>query len=126
MFEVVGDPKTGESYTSADVARMSLGDLSEDEIEGIRSGAVSDPHLRQVIALAGVFGVAPSYLVDRGNEAFLLDVEIVDALRDETAKAIARESARLDGREKTVILGIVRQFEGVRKDEARGASAGGP
>jgi hypothetical protein len=27
LFEVVGDPKTGEPYTNAEVARMTLGDL---------------------------------------------------------------------------------------------------
>jgi transcriptional regulator with XRE-family HTH domain len=33
LFEVVRNPKTGEPYTNAEVARMTLGDLSEEEIE---------------------------------------------------------------------------------------------
>jgi len=43
VFEVVRNPKTGEPYTNAEVARMTLGDLSEEDIERIRTGADSDP-----------------------------------------------------------------------------------
>jgi hypothetical protein len=60
----------------------------------------------QVAALAAVFGVEPSYLVDR-KEPPPLDAELLEGLRDETAGAILRKSARLPEREK----GIVRQFE---------------
>jgi len=49
---------------------MTLGDLSEEEVERIRTGAISDPTVGQVVALAGVFGVEPSYLLDRGNRRY--------------------------------------------------------
>jgi hypothetical protein len=76
-----------------------------------------------VIALARAFGVEPSYLVDGTGEA-VLDREIVEALLDDTVRAIARESARLPDRESRLVLGIVRQFEGARSHEEadRGAS----
>src|SRR5215208_1539597 len=80
LFEVVKNPKTGESYTNAQVARMTLGDLSEKDVEGIRTGAIGDPSVGQVAALAGVFGVEPSYLMDRGEPLF--DRELVEALRN--------------------------------------------
>src|ERR671913_1953550 len=83
VFEVVRNPKTGEPYTNAEVARMTLGDLSEEDVESIRTGALSDPTLGQVAALASVFGVESSYLLDRGMEPYLLDEELVQALRDE-------------------------------------------
>jgi hypothetical protein len=73
LFEVVRNPKTGEPYTNAEVARMTLGDLSEEEVERIRTGAISDPTVGQVAALASVFDVAFSYLLDRGQPS-LLDV----------------------------------------------------
>src|SRR5215203_4068621 len=41
VFEVVRNPSTGEPYTNAEVARMTLGDLSEEDVEKIRSGAVT-------------------------------------------------------------------------------------
>jgi transcriptional regulator with XRE-family HTH domain len=109
LFEVVRNPKTGEPYTNGEVARMTLGDLSEEEVERIRTGAVSDPTVGQVAALASVFGVEPSYLLDRG-EPSLLDQELIQALRDGDVRDITRVSWRLPDRERQLVLGIVRQF----------------
>jgi hypothetical protein len=116
LFDVINDPKTGEEYTSSEIARMNLGDLGEGDVEGLRSGSVADPPLSHVIALARAFGVGPSFLVDGYGEA-VFDREIVEALADDTTRAIARESARLPGWEKLLVLGIVRQFEGARSHE---------
>jgi transcriptional regulator with XRE-family HTH domain len=109
LFDVVMNPKTGEPCTNGEVARMTLGDLSEEEVERIRTGAISDPTVGQVAALASAFGVEPSYLFDR-EEPSLLDEELVQALRDEEVRDITRESSRLPDRERQLVLGIVRQF----------------
>ena len=61
----------------------------------------------QVTAL---FGVEPSYLLDRGEPVF--DGELVEALRNETVRETTREISRLPEREKRLVLGIVRQFGG--------------
>jgi len=113
VFEVVRSPKTGQPYTNAEVARMTLGDLSEEDVKGMRSGAIADPTVGQVAALAGVFGVEPSYLLDRGEPA-LLDEELVQALRDKDVRDITRESSRLPDGERRLVLGIVRQFRDQR------------
>jgi hypothetical protein len=91
---------------------MSVGVLTEEVVEGMRTGKISDPTVGQVAALAAVFGVPTSYLVDRGAEPSVLDEETLDALSDETAAAILRESARLPEREKRVVLGVAREFAG--------------
>jgi transcriptional regulator with XRE-family HTH domain len=109
VFDVVRNPKSGEPYTNTEVARMTLGDLTEEDVERIRTGAVSDPTVGQVAALAGVFGVEPSYLLNRG-EPSLLDEDLVKALRDEDVRAITRECSRLPDGERRLVLGIVRQF----------------
>jgi transcriptional regulator with XRE-family HTH domain len=109
LFKVVRNPKTGEPYTNGEVARMTLGDLSEEDVERIRTGAVNDPTVGHVAALASVFGVEPSYLLDR-EESAQLDEELVQALRDEDVRDITRESSRLPDRERKLVLGIVRQF----------------
>jgi hypothetical protein len=88
---------------------MSVGGLTEDEVEGIRSGAIPDPTVSQVAALAAVFGVEPSYLVDR-KEPPKLDAEPLEGLSDETTREITRRALRLPGRERRIVLGIVRQF----------------
>jgi transcriptional regulator with XRE-family HTH domain len=110
LFEVVKNPKTGESYTNAQVARMSAGEIAEEEVEGIRTGKLADPSVGRVAALAAVFGVPPSYVLDRGTESEVLDEETLKALADKTVGAILKESARLPEREKRLVLGIVRQF----------------
>ena len=89
---------------------MSAGDVTEDDVEGIRSGRIADPTVGQVAALAAVFGVPLSYLVDRGKDPSILDEEMLGALADETTGAILRESALLPEREREIVLGIVRQF----------------
>jgi hypothetical protein len=63
----------------------------------------------QVAALAAVFDVPAPYLVDRKGTP-VLDAETLAAVGDETANAILRESASLPEREKTIVLGIVREF----------------
>jgi hypothetical protein len=109
LVEVVRNPSTGEPHTNAEVARMTLGDLSEEDMKRIRTGAISDPTVGQVAALGSVFGVEPSYLLNRG-EPSLLDEELVEALRDEDVRDITRESSRLPERERRLVLGIVRQL----------------
>ena len=89
---------------------MSAGSLTEDEVKGIRTGAISDPTVSQMAALAAAFGVEPSSLVDRGRDPSVLDAETLGALADDTAAAILRESARLPEGEKRIVLGIVREF----------------
>jgi transcriptional regulator with XRE-family HTH domain len=109
LFETFANPKTGRPYTNAEAARMTLGDLSEEDVEGIRTGAVADPTVGQVQVLASAFGVEPSYLLNRG-EPSLLDEELVRALRDKEVRDITRESSRLPDGERRLLLAIVRQF----------------
>jgi hypothetical protein len=111
LFDAVRHPATGEPYTNTDVARMSAGVLTEEEVEGMRTGAIPDPTLGQVSALAAVFGVEPSYLVDL-KEPPPLDQEPLEGLRDETTRDITREALRLPERERGIVLGVIRQFGG--------------
>ena len=43
LFDAIEDPKTGETYTNSKIARMSLGDLTEEDVVALRSGSVADP-----------------------------------------------------------------------------------
>jgi hypothetical protein len=108
LFDAARNPSTGEPYTNAEVARMTLGDLSEEEVEGIRTETIGDPTVGQVAALAGVFGVGSSYLLDWGEPLF--DRELVKALQDETVREATRAISRLPERERRLVLGIVRLF----------------
>ncbi len=69
--------------------------------------------------LRNVSGVRPSWFLNREDNLALLDEELVEALRDETARAVLREVVRLPERERKIVLGIVRQFGG-RQDAPSG------
>jgi hypothetical protein len=61
--------------------------------------------------LRDVSAVRPSWFVDDEDNLALLDEELLEALRDETARAVLREVIRLPERDRRIVLGIVRQFE---------------
>ena len=82
---------------------------SEEDVEKIRTGAIDDPTVGQVLALASVFGVASSYLLDR-REPPLLDEELVQALRDDDVRDVTRRIASLPRREREIVLGVVMQL----------------
>ncbi len=112
LFKVVRHPRTGEPYTNTEAARMSAGELTKGEVEGIRSGAIPDPTVGQVAALAAIFGVEPSYLVDRKEGPPSLDAELLEGLRDKTTREITREVLSLPERERGIVLGVARQLGG--------------
>ena len=60
--------------------------------------------------LGEVPGIRSSWLVDREDNLTLLDEEVVEALGDETVRAVLREVMGLPQRERKIVLGIVRQF----------------
>ena len=115
LFENIANESTGRPYTNAEVARISLGDLTEEEVENIRTGATPDPSVDQIVALAEVFGVHPSYFLNGGSKPPILDREAMAILQDETISAIAHKSLHLPGREREMILGIIRQFEDMQE-----------
>jgi transcriptional regulator with XRE-family HTH domain len=111
LFEEILDNNTGEPYTNAEVARKSLGDLTEEELEGISTGTSANPSVTQIIAVADVFGIHTSYFIDREKKLPIIDLEATDDLRNETVSAIASESLRLLAREKRMVLSIIRQLD---------------
>lgn len=121
LMNDLGNEATGEAYTDAEVARMSLGDLSEQDVADIRTGKTSDPSVDQITALADVFGVYPSYFFNSTKSPPLLDQEALEILQDETVSAIAHKSLRLPGRERQMILNIIRQFEDLHEGSGDGA-----
>src|SRR5829696_5100833 len=115
LFDIIKNETTGRPYTNAEVARLSLGDLTEEQVQQIRAGKLTDPSMQQVVTLAEVFGVHPTYFLDSTRKLPLLDQEAMSIFRDETVSAIAHKSLHLPGRVKQMILGIIRQFEGAHQ-----------
>jgi transcriptional regulator with XRE-family HTH domain len=110
LFEVIKNERTGEPYANADVARLSLGDLTEEDIGGIRTGKLKNPTIGQIVALAEAFGVHPSYFLETGKESELLGEQEINALSDQRARAILNESLGLSDREKDMVLDMIQHL----------------
>jgi transcriptional regulator with XRE-family HTH domain len=110
LFEIVRNERTGELYSSADIARMSLGDLTEDEVEDIRTGTLGNPAISQVVALAEAFGVHPSYFLETGRNPALLGAQEMNALGDSRTRAILSKSLNLSDREKDMVLDMIQHL----------------
>jgi transcriptional regulator with XRE-family HTH domain len=114
LFDTIRNERTGEPYTSAAVARMSLGDLKEDEVEGIRTGRIGDPTIVQILALSEVFGVDPSYFLDRSRKPPLLDREALEALGDQRSRLLLHKSLDLSDREKDMLIDMIEHLGNLR------------
>lgn len=119
LFASIPDERTGELYTNEAVARESAGSVTEIEVAEIRSGKLRDPSVDQVLSLAEVFGVPPSYFLQRERKPPIISPSMIEASRDETVTAILNKSLRLPEREKQMVLNIIMQFE-----EMQGAQDG--
>jgi hypothetical protein len=89
---------------------MSLGDLIEEEVKGIRTGTLENPTMSQVVALAEAFGVHPSYFLDPGKKPALLGEQEINALRGRKARAILNKSLNLSDREKDMVLDMIQHL----------------
>jgi transcriptional regulator with XRE-family HTH domain len=114
LFETAGRARTGEPYTSAEVARLTVGDLTEDEIAGIREGRIEDPSVGQIRALADAFGISPAYFLHGTGRATLVDEESLRALGDEKSRRLLLESFGLTGAEKDMLLDMIEHLKVLR------------
>jgi transcriptional regulator with XRE-family HTH domain len=105
LFETIVDDKKSRPYTNAELARMSLGGISKQEVAGIRSGEISSPTIDQVLALAEAFGVSPSYFTER--KAPLLSQEAIEALADRDSSEIIHKTLALSEAERRMVLDIL-------------------
>ena len=114
LFETAGNGRTGEPYTDAEIARLTLGDLTEEEVAGIRNGRLKDPTVSQILALSDVFGISPTYFLDRGREQPHVDEESLRALGDEKSRLLLRKSLGLSEREKDMIIDMIEHLANLR------------
>jgi transcriptional regulator with XRE-family HTH domain len=102
------------SYVSSP-AQVGIENPGFDKLRAIAKAMNFPPELwfEDVENLRDVSAVRPSWFVDGEDNLALLDEELLEALRDETARAVLREVIRLPERDRRIVLGIVRQFQGM-------------
>ena len=113
------DEATGGVVTRSYVSNLRKGRIENPGFEKLRAiaRAMNFPPVlwfEEVENLGDVSGAQPSWFLDGEGNLALFDGELVEALRDETARAVLREVARLSERDRRIVLGIVRQFEEAR------------
>ncbi len=127
----------GSRWGGQDLHNATGGVVTRSYVSNLRKGRIENPGFEKLRAIAKVMnfppelwfedvenlrevsGSRPSWFVDREDKLALLDEELVEALRDETARAILREVARLPERERRIVLGVVRQFEEFEDPKAK-------
>ena len=113
------DEATGDVVTRSYVSNRRKGRIENPGFEKLRAiaRAMNFPPVlwfEEVENLGDGSGAQPSWFLDGEGNLALFDGELVEALRDETARAVLREVARLSERDRRIVLGIVRQFEEAR------------
>ena len=128
-FLEVYRPRDGSRWSGQDLDEATSGVVSRSYVSNLRKGRIENPGFEKLNAIAKAIGFPPeiwfedvenepdvssgrpSWFLDRDDKPTLLDEEAVQALRDETTRAILREVTRLPKRDRRIVLGIVRQFE---------------
>ena len=118
----------GSRWGGQDLNDATGGVVTRSYVSNLRKGRIENPGFEKLRAIAkamnfppelwfegvenlgDVSGVRPSWFVDSEDHLALLDEELVEALRDETSRAVLREVSQLPERERRIVLGIVRQF----------------
>src|SRR5215218_9164365 len=118
----------GSRWGGQDLHDATGGVVTRSYVTSLRKGRIENPGFEKLKAIAKamnfppelwfedvenlreVSGGRPLWLLDGEDNLALLDEELVEALRVDTARAVLREVGRLPDRERRIVLGIVRQF----------------
>ena len=121
LIRTTADERSGEQYSNADIARLSMGALTEQEVAGIRTGAISDPSVEQVLALAEAFAIDSSYFLERETKPPLLDRASLEGLANQKARIILHKSLELSDREQDLIIDMINRLEGLHGEDRHDA-----
>lgn len=111
LFEAIPNDKTGQAFTNQEVARYSLGRLSEEYVRSLRTGDTEDPSREMLLALCDVFDVDFSYWDERADQLELLSPDTLRALRDKESLAILHKSHALPEEDKSLIFTVLQELE---------------
>ena len=103
LFETVTKPD-GSQYTQEEAVRGTGGVLTRVYLWKLRTGRATNPSLQIIQALAGFFGVDPSYFFE-DDERKLDPVE--EARENELVDQIALRSGMLDEEGKQAVLNMI-------------------
>ena len=114
LLRTTTNSRTGKPFTAEDVARLSGGQLTPDQVRGLQTGELTDPAMSQLMALSEVFGVEPGFWYSPSEDLLSLDDDLFDALRNEKTHLIL---SKIHGRpdvEKDMILRTMEHLDAMR------------
>lgn len=117
LFKSVTNERTKKLYTNAEIARQTAGQVTEEQLEDMRGGLLKDPTMAQILALSEAFDVDPAYWFRRGKSKPLVDLEIVEALRNEDSRLLLHRSLGLSKGQKDMLLILMEQLEKQEKED---------
>ncbi|MDP9474278.1 MAG: hypothetical protein M3R38_00990 [Actinomycetota bacterium] len=106
--------RTGKPFTAEDVARLSGGRLTPDQVRGLQTGELTDPAMSQLVALSEVFGVEPGFWYSPSKDLMTLDGETFNALRNEKTHLILSKIHGRPDAEKDMILRTIEHLDTMR------------
>lgn len=109
LFRAVSNPRTGNPYTDKEVADLSFGRLTEEQVRRARDGELDDLKGAQYLALSEVFGVDTRYWY--ADPGFVLDQDTLEALRDERNALILNKMSNRSPEEKDILLNLLDQID---------------
>ncbi len=117
LFDVLTNERTGKHFTNRDVAELSKGRLTEEEVEAARAGKLNDLKGAQYLALSDVFDVDVSYWYQGAGPYRNLTEEEMRAIADPRTHEILTKVYRSSERQKDVILHLLEQLELMRRED---------
>jgi len=115
LFELRRNEETGEPFTNREIAHLSGGAVSEEDLRDMRSGRLENPTWRQVLAVCDAFGVSPSYFA--GPElAWVPPPGMLDEAEDRDSYVTFRNSLKLSRRDRGLLRTLSEQLR--REDDA--------
>ncbi|CAA9468827.1 MAG: hypothetical protein AVDCRST_MAG02-3460 [uncultured Rubrobacteraceae bacterium] len=103
----------GRRWSGAELAKATDGVVHRSYVTNLLKGRIESPGYDKMGAIAAAMDFPPALWFEEdlaGGSNAGPDGDLVAALRDDLVRAITRESSRLPGRDKEMVLGIVRQF----------------
>lgn len=124
LFKTV-HPQGRGPYTYAEASKgirdASGVTISASAIQQLRTGTNKNPKMETIRALAGFFGVQPSYFFDKGEaERQHAEIQLLAAMRDHDVRRIALRANGLSAGSLTMLASVIdqaRRLEGMPEPE---------
>lgn len=120
LFDIRINQETGEAFTNNEVAKVSEGQLTVEQLQDARAGETNDLSGAQYAQLSKVFGVNPSYWYAAAEQRPNLDPETVEALKNRKNFLMLSKMTECSEGEKDMLLTLVDQLGLLRKDDKTG------